>query len=291
MYKEIASNKRKTVLMMLFFVIFVGFLGWLFALYMGDAYITPFVLAGALVYALISYFAGSRMALAFNGAKPIEKKDNPELYRLVENLAITEGLPTPDVYIIDDPALNAFATGRDPHHASVAVTSGLLSTMDKSELQGVLAHELGHVKNYDIRIAMIVFALVAVVSIIADTILRMTWFRDNDDDSGNSWVFLAGIIAAILAPIIALFIQTAISRKREFLADATGALTTRYPEGLASALQKIQNNGSVMRKQNASTAHLFFANPLKKATFSNMFSTHPPIEERIARLRQMGQGA
>lgn len=290
MYKEIASNKRKTVFMMLFFIVITGALGWLFALYMGDARITPFVLAGALVYALITYFTGSRMALAFSGAKPIEKRDNPELYRLVENLAITEGIPTPKIYIIEDPAPNAFATGRDPKHASVAVTTGLLDIMDKSELQGVMAHELGHVQNYDIRLAMIVFALVAVISIIADTILRMTWFRDSDDDSGNSWVFIIGIIAAILAPIIALFIQTAISRKREFLADATGALTTRYPEGLASALAKIRDHGSVMQKQNASTAHLFFANPLKKASLSRLFSTHPPIDERIQRLEQMDKG-
>lgn len=290
MYKEIASNKRKTVLLMLFFVVFVGFLGWLFSLYLGDVYITPFVLAGALVYALVTYFVGGKMALAFNGAKPIAKRDNPGLYRLVENLAITEGLPTPNIYIIDDPAPNAFATGRDPNHSSVAVTTGLLEIMDKQELQGVLAHELGHVKNYDIRISMIAFALVAVVSIIADTILRMTWFRDSDDED-NSWIFLIGIVAAIIAPIIALVIQSAVSRKREFLADATGALTTRYPEGLASALGKIRDHGSAMRKQNTSTAHLFFANPLKKGNLTNMFSTHPPVDDRIARLRQMGQGA
>jgi heat shock protein HtpX len=193
----------------------------------------------------------------------------------------------PKVYIIDDPAPNAFATGRDPNHAVVAATSGLLDMMTDTELEGVIAHELGHVKNYDIRVSMIAFALVAVVSIIADIMLRMTWFRSRDDDNDNQLFFVLGIMGAILAPLVATLIQLSISRRREYLADATGALTTRYPEGLASALQKIGQHGSALKRQNASTAHLFFANPLKKRGFSNLFSTHPPIADRIQRLRNM----
>ncbi len=288
MYSSIAANKRKTVFLMLLFVVFVGLIGWIFAGYIGNTSLAPFILIGAATYALISFYTGSRLALAVNGAQPIAKRDNPRLYRIVENLAITEGLQTPEIYVINDPAPNAFATGRDPLHASVAVTSGLLEIMDDKELEGVIAHELGHVKNYDIRLAMIAFALVAVVSIFADIMLRMTWFRGDDDDNGGNQIFIIlGIVAAILAPIIASLIQLAISRKREYLADATGALTTRYPEGLESALSKIKQSGSVMKRQNASTAHLFFANPLKGHSIASLFSTHPPIDDRIARLQQM----
>lgn len=291
MYKEIAANKRKTVIMMIVFVLLVGGLGWIFGEYSGEPAITPFVLIGAAVYAFFSYLSGSRMALALNGAHEIEKKDNPKLWRIVENLSITEGMPMPKVYVIDDPAPNAFATGRDPKHSAVAATTGLIDMMSDAELQGVMAHELGHVKNYDIRVSMIAFALVAVVSIIADIMLRMVWFRDDDDNNGNSLFIILGIVAAIVAPIIAMMIQLSISRKREYLADATGALTTRYPEGLASALEKIGQAGSAMKKQNPSTAHLFFANPLKGKAMANMFSTHPPIEDRVKRLRSMGSSA
>lgn len=293
MYSQIAANKRKTVFMMLVFISLVAGLGWLFAMYSGEPAITPFVLIGAGVYTLISYLAGSRMALAMNGAHQIEKRDNPRLWRIVENLSITEGMPMPKVYIIDDPAPNAFATGRDPKHAVVATTTGLLDIMTDHELEGVMAHELGHVKNYDIRVSMVAFALVAVISILADIMLRMTWFRSNDNDNGsnNSVFFVLGIVAAILAPIIATLIQLAISRRREYLADATGALTTRYPEGLATALEKIGKHGSSLKKQNPSTAHLFFANPLRKSNIMRLFSTHPPVEERVAKLREMGHNA
>jgi heat shock protein HtpX len=287
-YSQIAANKRKTVFMMVLFVALVGGLGWLFAEFMGNPSITPYVLLGALIYALLSYYSSSRMALALNKAHPVEKRDNPRLYRIVENLSITDGLPTPKVYIIDDPAPNAFATGRNPQNASVSVTSGLLDMMSDSELEGVIAHELGHVKNYDIRVSMIAFALVAVISILADIMLRASWFTDDDD---NTAFFVIGIIAAILAPLVAFMIQMAVSRKREYLADATGALTTRYPEGLASALEKIKQSGSVMKKQNASTAHLFFANPLKAKGLSGLFSTHPPIDDRISKLKEMGSHA
>jgi heat shock protein HtpX len=206
----------------------------------------------------------------------------------VENIAITDGLPMPKVYIIDDPAPNAMATGRDPNHASVAATTGLLDIMSDTELEGVMAHEMGHVKNYDIRVSMIAFALVAVISIIADIILHMTWFRDRDNNnSGNGLFLIFGIAAAIIAPLIASFIQLAISRRREYLADATGALTTRYPEGLASALEKIGSRGGALRDAHASTAHFFIANPLKGKSIVTLFSTHPPIEDRIERLRKM----
>lgn len=285
MYKEIAANKRKTVLMMVVFITLVGGLGWVFSEFFHNPALTPFVLAGALIYVLFSYVSGSKMALALNGAREIRKQDNPRLWRTVENLAITDGLPMPKVYIIDDPAPNAFATGRDPKHSAVCATTGLLNMMSDTELQGVFAHEMGHVKNYDIRVSMIVFALVAVVSVLADIMLRSVWFSD-DEDTGSLF-FVLGIIAAFIAPLIAMMIQLSISRKREYLADATGALTTRYPEGLASALEKIGQSGSALQKQNSSTAHLFFANPLKSGKVSKLFSTHPPIEDRVKRLRAM----
>lgn len=289
MYSEIAANKRRTFLIFILFIGLVTGLAWIFSLYAENPMITPYVLTGALVYALISYYASSRMALAVNGAKEIKKKDNPRLYRIVENLAITEGIPTPKVCIMHDPSLNAFATGRDPKHATVCATTGLLDALDDKELEGVMAHELGHIRNYDIRVAMIAFALVAAVSLLSDIMLRMAWFKDNDSDSkAGQIIFIVGIVAAILAPLAALLIQLAISRKREYLADATGALTTRYPEGLASALEKIKKGGSTIKRQNASTAHFFFANPLKKGSLAGLFSTHPPIEERVKRLRTMG---
>lgn len=289
MYSAIASNKRRTVIIMFFFMVIAAGLAWLFGKYMNSPSITIAVVIGALCYAAISYFAGSRMALALNGAHEITEKDDRRLWRVVENLAITDGLPMPRVFVIDDPAPNAFATGRDPKHAAVCATTGLLEIMDDTELEGVFAHELGHVKNYDIRVSMIAFALSAVISIIADVILRMTFFRGRDNENNNNQIFLVlGIVAAIIAPIVATMIQLAISRRREYLADATGALTTRYPEGLISALQKIEQRGSVLRRQNTSTAHFFFANPLKGHSITNLFSTHPPIEDRIRRLQEMG---
>lgn len=291
MYSQIASNKRKTIFIMFFFMVIAAALAWLFGAYTRSNSLTIAVLIGALCYATISYFAGSRMSLALNGAREIQKRDNPRLWRIVENLAITDGLPMPKVYVIEDPAPNAFATGRDPNHSAVCATTGLLDIMTDDELQGVFAHELGHIKNYDIRVSMIAFALSAVISILADIILRMTWFRSDDRENNNQVVVIVGIVAAIVAPIVATLIQLAISRKREFLADATGALTTRYPEGLASALEKIGQAGSSLRRQNTSTAHFFFANPLKKSGLTNLFSTHPPIDERVRRLREMGTHA
>lgn len=288
MYSEIAKNKRKTWAVMIVFVLFVGLLSYVISVIYGRPSLAISGLIFATVYAAISYYSGMKMSLAVNGAHEITKQDNPRLWRTVENLTIANGMPMPRVYIMDDPAPNAFATGRNPDHAAVCATTGLLNIMNDSELEGVMAHELGHVKNYDIRVSMIAFALSAVISILADMILRMTFFRDRDEDNGNNaFVLVIGIVAAIIAPLVALLIQMAISRKREYLADATGALTTRYPEGLASALEKIAQAGSIVQKQNTSTAHLFFANPLKKSSITSLFSTHPPIEERIARLRSM----
>lgn len=291
MYSEIASNKRKTFLVFIVFLVFVLGMSWIAGIFLtGDTSFTPVIsigfFIGSIIYALVTYYAGAKMATAVNGAKEIQKRDNPRLFRVVENLAITEGMPMPRVFIMDDPALNAFATGRDPKHAIVCATTGLLDALNDQELEGVMAHELGHVKNYDIRVSMFAFGLVSVVSLIADLIFHFAFFSDNDDR--HPLVYLLGIVAAIVAPISASLIQLAISRQREYLADATGALTTRHPEGLASALEKISQQGSFTRRANSSTAHLFFANPLKGRGLAALFSTHPPAEQRIARLRKMG---
>ncbi|HSX44879.1 MAG TPA: zinc metalloprotease HtpX [Candidatus Saccharimonadales bacterium] len=292
MYSQIAGNKRKTIIIMAVFIALVVAMSWLFGLYSNNPSITPFIILAGLIYATISYFAGARLALAVNGAKEIAKQDNPRLWRTVENLAITDGLPMPRVFIINDPAPNAFATGRDPKKSMVCVTSGLLEIMNDAELQGVIAHELGHVKNYDIRVSMIAFALVAIIGLLADIMLRMSWFRSDDRENNNNQLFfIIGLVAAIVAPLIATLIQLAISRSREYLADATGALTTRYPEGLASALEKIKQRGSVMQRQNTSTAHLFFTSPLKGHSLTSLFDTHPPIDERIKRLQEMDRHA
>lgn len=271
--------------MVLFIVIITG-LGWIFSEVYGSTGIFWGTMVGAGIYALIQYYAADKIALAVNGAQQIQKQDNPLLYNTVENLAITNGMPMPKVYIMDDPAPNAFATGRDPEHAVVAATTGLLQIMEKPELEGVIAHELGHVKNYDIRVMMIVFGLVSAIGLLADIFMRMIWFRDRDSNQSPA-VLAIGVVAAIVAPIVALVVQLAVSRQREYLADATGAMTTRHPEGLASALEKLKSVSTATRRQNSSTAHLFFANPLKKAMLSGLFSTHPPLEDRIARLRDM----
>lgn len=290
MYSEIASNKQKTLLLMLGFAAFVVLIGYIFSKAYGQPSMTLAVGIGGLIYVVIQYFVADKLAVAVNGAKEIQKSDNPRLWRIVENLAITDGLPMPKVYIMNDPAPNAFATGRDPNHSLVCATTGLLDIMNDTELEGVIAHELGHIKNYDIRVSMVAFGLVSVISILCDIFLRSMFFRNRDDDnnSSNAIFMVLGIVAAILAPLVASLIQLAISRKREYLADATGALTTRYPEGLASALEKIGQAGSAIRKQNSSTAHLFFANPMKGKSLAALFSTHPPIAERVKRLHEMG---
>ena len=288
MYKAIAANKRNTILIMIVFMLIIAGLGFVFSKVYGSTGIFWGTLVGAGIYTIIQYFVAAKVALAMNGANEIQKSDNPRLYRIVENLSITNGMPMPKVYIIDDPAPNAFATGRDPKHAYVAATQGILDLMDDRELTAVMAHEMGHVKNYDIRVMMIVFGLVSAIGLITDMFFRMMWFGGDDRRDNNSPIFLIiGIVAAIIAPIVAMLVQLAVSRQREYLADATGAMTTRDPEGLADALEKIGQVGSGLKRQNSSTAHLFFANPLKGQSLAKLFSTHPTIEERIARLRHM----
>lgn len=289
MYSQIAANKRKTIFIMFLFVAIICGLGYVYGLYLGDMSSVYFIFGFALVYALISYFVSSKVALAVNGAHQIQKKDNPRLYRIVENLSITTGMPMPKVYIINDPAPNAFATGRDPKHASVAATTGLLDLMEDNELEGVMAHEMGHIQNYDIRVMMVVFACVSIIGLLSDFMLRMFWFGNNDRrDNSSPYIFILALIMAILAPLVATLVQLAVSRRREFLADATGALTTRYPDGLASALKKIEQAGSALKRQNSSTAHFFFANPLKGKSIAKLFSTHPPVAERVQKLQKMG---
>lgn len=291
MYSAIAANKRNTIFIMLLFIMIVAGVGYAFSLYYGSVGIMWGAIIGGAVYALIQYFAAAKIALSVNGAQEITKNDNPRLYRIVENLSITNGMPMPKVYIINDPAPNAFATGRDPNHAYVAATTGILDIMNDRELESVMAHEMGHVKNYDIRVMMIVFGLVSMIGMLADLFLNMMWFgggRNEDDERPVNPLFMIfAVVAMLLAPLVAALVQAAVSRQREYLADATGAMTTRDPEGLASALEKIGQYGSTLQRQNASTAHLFFANPLKGG-IANMFSTHPPIEERVLRLRSIG---
>lgn len=288
MYKAIAANKRNTFVIMGIFILIIAGIGFVFSQIYGSTGIFWGTLVGAGIYTLIQYFIAAKMALGLNGAKEIKKSDEPRLYRIVENLSITEGMPMPKVYLIDDPAPNAFATGRDPKHAHVAASTGILQLMDDRELTAVMAHEMGHVKNYDIRVMMIVFGLVSAIGLIADLFLRMMWFGGSDDSPPHPIFLVLGVVAALLAPFVAILVQAAISRQREYLADASGALTTRDPEALASALEKLGSVGTGMRRQNSSTAHLFFASPLKGASISKLFSTHPPIEERVARLRNMG---
>lgn len=274
--------------MMLFFLALLWGLGYLIGHAYGNPGIFFFIGLFSIGYSIISYFGGPKMALAINRAQEIQKQDDPRLWRTVENLSITDGLPMPRVYIMDDPAPNAFATGRNYNNSYVCATTGLLQIMDDNELQGVIAHELGHVKNYDMRVNTLAFALVGIISMIADFFLRMTfWGGGREERENNQMIFIIAIVAAIIAPIAATLLQLAISRRREYLADATGALTTRYPEGLASALEKIEQTGSATRVQNTSTAHMFFANPLRGHSLLNLFSTHPPIDARIAALRQM----
>lgn len=294
MYSQIAQNKRKTIFLIALFIGLIGLVGWAFAWYNGTPYLTIGVIIGAAVYAIIGYFASAKIALAMSGAKPIEKSQAPELYRTVENLSITAGLPMPKVYIMQEAAPNAFATGRDPEHAVVAVTTGILDVLDDQELEGVLAHEMSHIQNYDIRVMGIVLVLVTVIAFMSDIFIRMMWFGGDNDNRGSGGAILAvvGIIAAIIAPLVATLLKLSISRKREYLADASGALLTRYPDGLASALEKIAMANRPMRKANTATAHLFISNPLgnNRATrrIAGLFSTHPPTEERVRRLREMG---
>lgn len=292
MYSAIAKNKRNTVFIMIFFFAIIAGLGWLAnAVYGGSGYgLFIAVVVIAALYVLIQYYAAGRQAVAMSGGvKLTSKADNVRLWRTVENLSIATGMPMPEVYIINDPAPNAFATGRDPQHAIVAATTGLLDIMDDSELEGVMAHEMGHVRNYDIRVSMVVFGLVVAIGFISDMFLRMAFFGRNNNSNGNPVVMVFGLVAMVVAPLIATMVQLAVSRQREYLADATGALTTRHPDALASALNKLGEYGRPMRKQNTSMAHLWIADPLKPGAMAKLFATHPPIADRIERLNSMGR--
>lgn len=293
MYSAIAANKRNTVFIISGFIALLGGLATWWGYSSGNGSSAVLIIAFIVGYALIQYFAASSIAIAMSGAIEIEKADNPRLWRIVENLSITEGMPMPKVYIIQDEAPNAFATGRDPQHAVVAATTGLLAIMDDSELEGVMAHELGHVKNYDIRVSTIVFGLVSAVGILADMAIRAAFFsghnrRDNNDNGFAAAMIIIGLVASVVAFFIGPLVSAAVSRQREYLADATGAHTTRYPEGLAKALEKLGNYGRPMRRASRSMAHMYINDPIKPGLTERMFSTHPPIPDRIERLRAIG---
>lgn len=286
LYTQQSKNVSRTwLLMSLFFVIVVG-VGFFFSQYYGNPNILYFFVIFSVVMNIASYWYSDKIALAMNHAREIKKVENPELWNIVENLSITAGLPMPRLYVINDPSPNAFATGRDKEHAVVAVTTGILPLLNRNELEGVIAHELSHIGNRDILLSTVVVVLVGFVSILADIFLRSLFWgggRSRDDNNNNGLMMLIGIILSILAPIFATLIQLAISRKREFLADASGALLTRYPEGLASALEKIDKYSQPMKYANTATAHMFIANPFAKK-ISGLFATHPPVAKRVQAL-------
>jgi len=294
-YQEISSNKRNSIfLMMIFIAVLVG-IGYVFSMAQGDRMYGGVWIAImiSLVMTSVSYFSGDKIALAMSGARPITHDDNQYVYHFVENLCIANGQPMPKIYIIEDPAINAFATGRKPELASIAITTGAVQKLTNEELEGVIAHELSHIKNYDIRFMMLVAVLVGAIAMMSDIFIRTRLFhgsRDNNRGGGSAGAIfmIVGIVLAILSPLIAELIKLAISRRREYLADASGALLTRYPEGLAKALEKIAADHRPMQRASSATAHLFIANPFSGKKMSSLFSTHPPIEERVKRLRQMG---
>jgi heat shock protein HtpX len=294
---EIRSNVTKTYVFMALFVGFVVVAAYVMgnALGYGNSWMFIAVLF-SVVSSFVSYYWGADMVLAMSHARPADRKSDFDFFTVAENLAIAAGIPKPRLYVIDDTAMNAFATGRDPQHAVVCATSGILSRLERRELEGVIAHELSHIKNFDTRLMAVVAVLVGTIAFLADMFMRTLWWgggrrsRDNDNNLG-SILLIVGIILAILSPIIATLIQLAVSRKREYLADASGALLTRYPEGLARALQKISGDKEVLEAATNATAHLFIANPFKGknfgAWFSGLFDTHPPIAERVKILRAM----
>lgn len=293
-YTHIDKNIRRTWIMMGLFFVLIITIGWALAQIYGNS----LILYGAVTISFLmnfgSYWYSDKLVIAMSRAKPVEKKDAPELYRIVENLSITAGLPMPKIYIMDERALNAFATGRNPEHAVLAVTRGLLERLDKNELEGVIAHELSHIGNRDMLISTVAVVLVGFIAMLSDFFLRFSMFhggRDRDSGRVGSILMLFGIILAILAPLIALLMRLAISRRRELLADASGVLLTRYPDGLISALKKISGDPALLSVANHATAHLYIANPFKARDgigfLTKLFMTHPPIEERIAALQQM----
>ena len=297
MYEAQAQNRIRTVLLIAVFTVLVAVVVYVF----GEAFVGrgagialfPFAFALSTGSALVSYFAGDRLVLAQSRARELGPDEEQRLRNVVETLALGMGIPMPRIHLIEDPAPNAFATGRNPQHASIAVTRGLLDTMDRTELEGVIAHELSHVGNRDIRVMLLVTVLAGTIALLSDWVLRATFWggrgRDRDRGGGGAILLVVGIVLAILTPIIATLIQLAVSRQREYLADASGAFLTRYPEGLANALRKIAADPNVLAVANKATASLYIANPLKDHPFQfdNLFDTHPPIEERIRRLEAM----
>ncbi|MEK9907932.1 MAG: M48 family metalloprotease [Aquiluna sp.] len=293
MYRAIAANKRNTVIIIGLFVGLLTAIAVWWGQASGNGSSAVLIVAFVLAYTVFQYFAAARLAITMSGAHQIEKRDNPRLWNIVENLSISEGMPMPKVYIINDPAPNAFATGRNPEKAVVAATTGLLDIMDDNELQGVMAHEMGHVKNYDIRVSTIVFGLVSAIGILADMALRMAWYSSfsRNKNSGQLALFMVaiGIVGWIIAFLIGPIVSAAVSRQREYLADATGVEMTRYPDGLASALKKLGEYGRPMKKANSAMAHMYISDPLKPGMVERAFSTHPPIPKRIERLQQIGR--
>ncbi|MFH2063525.1 MAG: M48 family metallopeptidase [bacterium] len=288
-YDFIDSNKRKSAILIAVFGVLVVLVGLAAdrALEAGGS-ILALAAGYSVVTALVGFYSGDRVALAVSGAQEVTEKDNPYLVRMVQNLCITTGLPMPKVHVIDDPAINAFATGRDPQHSSIAVTTGAIQSLENEELEGVLAHELSHVRNFDIRVMTLAMVLAGTVAIVADLTMRsFIWGGRRRRDEGNGLLVVVGLLLMIVAPIAAQLIKLAVSRKREYLADASAALITRFPDGLARALEKINAQSRPMKSASSATAHLFIANPFSGRTLAGLFSTHPPIESRIAALRQM----
>lgn len=292
MYSAIAANKRNTVFIIIFFVLLIGGLAT-YAGYATGYGSSAFMIIGFVaLYALIQYYAAGAFAVAASGAVQITKADNPRLWRIVENISISEGMPMPKVYLIKDEAPNAFASGRDPKHAVVAATTGLLAIMDDNELQGVMAHEMAHVKNYDIRVSTVVFGLVSAVGILADFFLRMAFYSSHSRSKDSGPMALAliafGIVAWIVSALIGPIVSAAVSRQREYLADASAAEITRFPEGLQSALAKLRDYGQPMKRAASSMAHMYINDPVKPSVAQRLFSTHPPLDKRIERLGDIG---
>ncbi|MBI2063315.1 MAG: M48 family metallopeptidase [Candidatus Yanofskybacteria bacterium] len=292
LYQQKDSNIRKTWLLITMFLILIIGLGWLAGYFLQAPQILYFAIILAIVMNVVAYWNSAKIALSMSGAKPTKREEDLYLHRMIENLSITAGLPMPKVYKIDSPQINAFATGRDPKHAAIAVTAGALEKLQNEELEGVLAHELSHIGNRDILVSTVVVVLAGVMAIVADWFLRVSFWGGHDDDNRGSGILLfVGLFVAILAPLASTLIHLAVSRKREYLADASGALLTRFPDGLASALEKIGNDHSHLKHAHNATAHLFISSPFKGKEGTNwlakLFSTHPPLEERIRILRGM----
>lgn len=291
LYSQQSKNVYKTWMLMITFALVVIGIGWFFSYYYDAQFLLFIAVAFALFMNVGSFWFSDKIALSMNGAKKVTREEYFDLWNITENLSIAAGLPMPKLYIIQDSAPNAFATGRDEKHAVVAVTTGLLSMLEKSELEGVIAHELSHIKNRDMLVMTVTVVLLGFITILADMFMRMTFYggMKGNDRGGNNAIAIAGIVFAILAPIAAQLIHLAVSRKREFLADASAGLMTRYPEGLASALEKIGGYKAPMKRANNATAHLFISNPFGAAKagkhMAKLFSTHPPIEERVKALR------